>query len=154
MPCQTKLRSATMHRSETHTPGHIPILSPLHPQPMRTGLPMLFAVVVGVAATVFASHVGRCSSTPVICEDDATKSLSAHRAEPCPSGSKPIRMAGANIYDALWDAWVAPLSFLFCELPSAPFQMLCCQIVSPCIIAHCDAAPLRSQCCVFSVVCL
>ena len=76
---------------------------------------MMFAVIVGVAATVFAPHVARCSATPVICEDDVTKSLSARRAGPCPTGSKPVRMAGANIYDALWDAWVAPAFFSFCE---------------------------------------
>jgi hypothetical protein len=43
-------------------------------------------------------------TAPAICEDDASKTLSAHRVGPCPAGSSPVRMAGANIYDALWDA--------------------------------------------------
>ena len=43
-------------------------------------------------------------TAPAICEADASKTLSAHRVGPCPAGSSPVRMAGANIYDALWDA--------------------------------------------------
>ena len=38
----------------------------------------------------------------IICEDTSTHGLLARRGGPCPSGSKPIRVAGVNIFDSLW----------------------------------------------------
>ena len=39
---------------------------------------------------------------PGICEDTATKELSAVRAVACPAGTQRVRVAGANIFDTLW----------------------------------------------------
>jgi hypothetical protein len=39
---------------------------------------------------------------PRICEHSGTNALSAVRSGPCPSGSRSIHIAGANLFDQLW----------------------------------------------------
>ena len=67
-----------------------------------TKMMLSIATVLILQATAASPPDTTSAGLPGICEQSSSGELSAVRRGDCPSGSKRVRIAGANIFDTLW----------------------------------------------------